>query len=238
MVTLVAVGTLLIAGGPSLAVWLGILQRRAHLLVIAILSAYTWCLSITLASVIWLAIPPLKETYPWVLFVAVSTQELSRFGLFSLFRYMNNSPNGVEVFIRSGPENKLLTGMSVGVGFGLMSVLIHFYSVLLSSFSDDTAIYLLTCPINFFVAAASFSLAFSILQILLGMITWPAYSDREGWPYVLIAYLMHVGITELTLINRRKDGCVIGLGLTWGLLFFLFLFTVFVARRRIRHDIR
>lgn len=237
MVTLVTVGTLFLSAGPPVALWLGMLHRRAHLLVIAILSAFTWCLAIMLASVIWLAIPPLKQVYGWVLFVAVTTQEVFRLLLFITFRVIGRSNTGVQAFIRPGRHNELLTGVSVGVGFSLMSALIHFFSVLADSFADDTAIYTDFCPYNFFVTAASSAMVFSLLQILLGVLAWPAYSDPSGVPIVIFAYFAHLLMSEVTLINRLKGGCKTGLILSWVLVTVIFFITAYIARRRIAaHD--
>lgn len=233
MVTLVAIGTLLIAAGPSIALWLGMLQRRAHLLVIAIISAFTWCLSIMLASIIWFAIPPLKGVYPWVLFVAVTTQELSRLMLFLIFRQVGKVSLGVQVFLRPSPKDTLLTSVSVGVGFALMFPLIHFFSVLADSFADDTAIYVEGCPINFFVAASSFAMAFSLLHILLAVLAWPSYADPDGRFFVILTYLIHLGVSEASLSNRRENGCVIGMGLIWAFVVLLAVFTFFVSKRRV-----
>lgn len=237
MVTLVTVGTLLLSAGPPVALWLGMLHRRAHLLVIAILAAFTWCLAIMLASVIWLAIPPLKQVYGWVLFVAVTTQELFRLLLFIAFRTVGRSYSGVQAFIRPGRQNDLLTGISVGVGFSLMSALIHFFSVLADSFADDTAIYTDFCPYNFFVTAASSAMVFSILQILLGVLAWPSYSDPSGIPFVILAYFAHLLMSEITLTNLAIGGCKLGLSLSWGFIAVFLLITVYIARRRINAQI-
>lgn len=236
MVTLVAVGTVFISAGPSVAIWLGMLQRRAHLLVIAILSAFTWCVAIMLSSVVWLAIPPLRQNYPWVLFVTVTFQEVVRLLLYLLFAFLSRSSDGVGAFLRPGAKNNLLSGLAVGVGYALMSVLINYFSLLIDKFSDDTAIYVDICPINFFVAAASFAMAFSIMHILLGILVWPAYSHAGGTPYVILTYALHLAISEASLANRQNNGCVWGLGLIWGLVVGLFVITVFIARRRVRQE--
>lgn len=236
MVTLVAVGVLLIAGGPSFALWWITLQRHAHLLVIGIFSAFTWCLSMMIAGTIWLAISPLKQKFPWVLFVAVSMQEVMRYALSVVFRFMSRRGEGVEAFLRIGAKNELLTGLSVGVGYALMSVLIQFYSVVADNFADDTAIYTDRCPINFFVAAGSFSLAFSLLHIFLAIFVWPAYSQDGGWQNVVLTYFIHLGLAELSLVNRISNGCVWNLGLTWALVVILALWVTLASRRRVLKD--
>lgn len=235
MVTLVTVGTLLISTGPCIAVWLGMFRRRAHLLVIAIVSAFVWCVSLVLASVIWLAIPPLKDTYGWNLFVAVTSQELFRLGLFLLFRFTGKSSNGIQVFLRVGPRNELLTGLAVGLGFATMSSLIHFFSVLANDYSDDTAIYDPNCPMNFFVGAASFALAFTIMHVMLGILVWPAYSDPDGRNYVLAGYAIHIFFSEMSLGNMKRRGCTWTLPILLSSSLVLSVATAVIARRRIKN---
>lgn len=238
MVTFVAVGTFFIAASPSVALWLAMLQRRAHLLVVSILAAFTWILALILSGAIWFAIPPLKQRYPWVLFTTVLFQELARFVLFLSFRFVARlgDGDGVEAFLRRGTKNEVLSGLAVGVGFALMSVLVNFYSVLADEFSDDTAIYTDTCPINFFVAAASYSLAFSLLHIALGAFVWPAYADSSGWAKVITAFVIHLSIAEATLANRNSDGCVWGIGLVFGLVLLAIVFIFLSSRKRLKSE--
>lgn len=236
MVTLVAVGVLLLSAGPSLAIWWLLLHQNAHLLVIGIFAAFTWCLSMMLSGTIWLAIPPLKQTFPWVLFVAVTMQELMRYAMSFIFRYMSRRGQGVEAFLRQGAKNEMLSGISVGVGYSLMSVLIQFFSIVADNFSDDTAIYTDNCPINFFVAAGSFSLAYSLVHIFLGMYVWPAYSAPGGWDRVLLCYFLHLGLAELSLVNRTNNGCAWNLGLTWALTSIITMSIFVLVRKRIRKE--
>lgn len=185
-----------------------------------------------LSGAIWFAIPPLKEVYGWVLFVTVTMQELLRFVLFLVFRFMARSGDGVDAFLRPGAKDEFLTALSVGVGYALMSVLVNFYSAVVDDFTDDTAIYIDKCSINFFVAAGSFAMAFSFLHILLGMLVWPSYSDDQGWNNILVGYIVHLAIAEATLANRRQNGCEWNLGLVWGLIVLVLFFTIVTTKKR------
>lgn len=216
--------------------WLGILQRRAHFLFIAIIAAFTWCPSLMLSGAVWFAIQPLKQTFPWVLFVTVTFQELFRFLLYYSFRILARTGDVVEAFLPHGAKNNIMTVLSVGVGFALMSVLVNLYSVLADEFWNDTAIYTDICTINLFVEVSGFALAFSVLHILLGILAWPAYSDEKGWDKILIAYVAHLGVEEAMLFNRRAQGCRWNLGLVWGLVACLTVFVFFLSGRRINME--
>lgn len=233
---MVAVGVLFIASGPSLAIWLVILQRRAHLLVIAILSAFTWCLAMMATGIIWLAIPPLRKVHAWTIFVAITMQEALRLALFGVFRFTSRRGEGADVFLRRGAKNELLTGLSVGIGYALMSVLIQFYSLLADEFLDDTAIYIEECPLNFFVAGAGFSLAFSILQMALAVWLWPVYFEDKRWVKILTGYIVHLGLSETSLFNLHKNGCRWNLGLIWTLAVLVTTAIGWKSRERIDKD--
>lgn len=238
MVTMVAIGTLLISTGPAFAIWIIFLMRRAHLMVLSIMSAFMWILSLMLASAVWFMLVPFKEAFAWCLILVVTCQEGFRMLLFLIFRYLNNMSNGVQVFLRPGPKNECLSGMAIGVGYAIMSPLIQFFSILAADYSDDTAIYVAECQHNVFTTAAAYSLAFSVVHILLGILTWPAYSNPNGGRagLVIFAYCIHVFLSLLTLVNLKKQGCVITLSIIMPAAFILSLFTIVVVRRRIKGD--
>jgi hypothetical protein len=149
MVTLVAIGTFLIAASPCLMLLLVVLVPNPHLVVLSVAGAFAWCIALSLSGTVYWMIPPLRDTYPWLLFVTVFFQEVTRLGLYEVFRFMFKSGDGVQAFIRPGAKNDALTGMSIGVGYGLISVFINFYSAVIDEFKNDTAIYTDTCSYVF-----------------------------------------------------------------------------------------
>lgn len=232
MVTVVSIGVLFLSAGPFFALLLVILQRRAHLLVIAILSAFAWCLALMLAAALWLAVTPLKKTYPWVLFLSVTMQEIARLALSIGFRALGRLGENVQAFLRPGIKNQFRTSAAVGAGFGFMSIAVNFYSLVASELSDDTALYVERCPVNFVVAGALFALAFYILHILFAIIAWPSYYIERGWVGIVVTYGLHLGTSEVTLLNRRQDGCVRGLIAIWSTVAILFYLTIRLTKYR------
>jgi hypothetical protein len=235
MVTMVAIGSGLIAIGPSLATLLLIVLPNPHLVVITIISAFTWSIAMSISGIIYLAIRPIRTAYPALLVVTVVIEELARFGLFEGFRSMFKSGDGVQAFIRPGPKNELLTGISVGVGYGVMSIFVNFYYAVLDDFWDDTAIYTDKCGINFFVAASAYACVFSVLHVMLGVLAWPAYTNRD-WAYIVAALAIHLGYAMGTLANRRDGGCTWGIGMMVGLVSGMSIATLVVAYRRIKKE--
>jgi Aph-1 protein len=89
--------------------------------------------------------------------------------------------------------------------------------------------------LNFFVAASLYAHAFSILHIILGVLVWPAYAKRR-WAFIAVAFVLHLGVSEATLANRRVGGCQWGLGVVYGLVILVSLGTLYVANRRIAKE--
>jgi Aph-1 protein len=235
MVSLVAVGTFLIAAGPVLALILVVLLPNPHLVVLATIAAFTWSLAMSLSGAVYWMIPPLRQAYPWLLFVTVTMQEGTRLGLYEVFRYMFRSGDGVQAFLRPGAKNETLTGLSIGAGFGFLSVLVNFYSAVIDEFRDDTAVYTDTCSLNFFVAASLYALAFAVLHVTVAVLVWPAYTDRN-WAYIFAGYFLHLGVAEATLANRRNGGCHWGIGLVYVLVLLATVGTAVLSSVRIRKE--
>ena len=228
-----AIGTFLIAAGPVTALFLALLRAQPHLLVISICSAFTWCLSMILAGALWLAVVPLKQTYPWVLFLAVTFQELFRLLLYLTFYYIQTIDDGIKSFLRTGTKNRILTGVSVGIGFSALGVLINYFTLLVDFDVHDTAIYIEMCPnINFWVAGGSLALAYSVLHIVLGVLVWEMYVEKK-WAKVGGVYVLHLAIAELGLGSRVRNGCQWTIPVVFIVVGILTVFTVFVCRKRI-----
>lgn len=232
MVTLLAVGVLLIALGPTVGIAVVLLLPRPHLTIISVLAAFFYILALALSAAIWHAIPPLKEVYPYVLFLAAAVQELLRYGLHELFQYLLGLGDGADAFLRPGPINVTLTGIAVGTGFGLVSVLTNLVSFMADHYMEDTAIYTDRCPINFFVAAGTLAAAYSILHVVLAVWVWPFYTERR-WLGVAAVGALHVGVAMASLGNRVDNGCRWTLGMVLGMVAITTVVVVVVTMRRV-----
>jgi len=222
---LVSVGCLFLSLSATL-VWGGyVLLPRPHLFITATISSSFYIFAQMLAAALWFAIPPLKQTYPWVLFLTVTIQELFRYLLFFTFNFMARYGEGVKAFLRTGTLNQLQTAFAVGVGYALLAVLISYVSVVGDNYWFDQSIYIPACPeMNFFVAGAALSLAYSIMHMALGLLAWPYYKTRN-YLFVFGVYLLHLGLTMASLGNRNNGGCVYTMGIVWGLVVLLCILT-------------
>ncbi|GAB0489922.1 hypothetical protein MMPV_001149 [Pyropia vietnamensis] len=232
MVTLLAVGVLLIALGPTVGIALVLLLPRPHLTIISVLSAFFYILALAVSAAIWHAIPPAKSTYWYILLLTATVQEILRYSLHELFQYLLGLGDGADAFLRPGPINVTLTGIAVGTGFGLVSVLINLVSFMADHYMEDTAIYIDKCPINFFVAAGTLAAAYSILHVLLAVCVWPFYTERR-WLGIAAVSALHVGIAMASLGNREDKGCTWTLGMVLGMIATATVVVVVVTMRRV-----
>mmetsp|Transcript_14238 Transcript_14238/g.30672 ORF Transcript_14238/g.30672 Transcript_14238/m.30672 type:complete len:273 (-) Transcript_14238:1022-1840(-) len=233
---LVSVGNLFLSLSATL-VWGGyVVIPRPHLFITATISACFYIFAQMLASALWFAIPPLKQEYPWVLFLTVTIQELMRWLMFTVFNWMSRYGEGVKAFLRDGTINRLQTGFAVGVGYALLSVLISYTAVVADNYWFDQSIYMPACPeINVFVAGAALALAFSIMHMALALLVWPMYALRR-YIGVAVVYVLHLGTTMAALGNRNQGGCTYTMGIVWALVGCTSIVAAVATQRTISKD--
>lgn len=232
---LVMTGTFFIAGAPSLALIFCVLVPQSHLLILSILGAFMWSLAMMLSGIIYLAIPPLRNTPAWSVFVAVTMQEAMRFALHAIFRTMARAGDGIDAFLRPGVHNELKSGMAIGVGFAFLSAMVNFFSPVIDEFRSNTAIYIPNCPVNFVVAAAVYALAFSLMHIALGVLVWPAYSEDPSWLKMLIGYALHLATAFATLGNETIH-CRATFGIVYALVAGIVVLTALQSNQRVKKE--
>mmetsp|Transcript_25288 Transcript_25288/g.99863 ORF Transcript_25288/g.99863 Transcript_25288/m.99863 type:complete len:124 (+) Transcript_25288:568-939(+) len=118
-----------------------------------------------------------------------------------------------------------------------MSALVNYVAYLHDFYTQDASIYTNLCPINFWVASASFACAFSILHIVLSTLAWQAYVVENRWMKVsnlFLIYLVHLGFAELGLGNLSANGCIWTMAVTWSVLGALCLLTTYFTLKSLK----
>lgn len=69
-----AIGAALLAFGPPAVFFFGFIAPRSQLLIMSVLAAFVWVVAITIAGIVWVAIPPLQDATALHLPVAVLVQ--------------------------------------------------------------------------------------------------------------------------------------------------------------------
>lgn len=236
---MVTYGVLFISSSPSIAVTLMVLVPNSHLLVVAVLSAFTWCVAMMLAAVVWRAVVPLQAKTEWSIWLAVTAQELLRLGLHRVFLQLSKRGEGVQALLRPGAQNDIFSGLAVGAGYALLASLVNFFTTVSDNFASSSAIYVENCRINFIVASASNALALNILHICLGVLLWPKYSNRDWALQAFITYAFHLAIAEATTSwANPKVQCTGEIGIVFSLVFVVFVYTVIASIRSLKKESR
>mmetsp|Transcript_13534 Transcript_13534/g.40121 ORF Transcript_13534/g.40121 Transcript_13534/m.40121 type:complete len:101 (-) Transcript_13534:691-993(-) len=71
-------GAALVAFAPGAAVLLFLAWQRPHLVVLKFMGAVAWLFAMLALAIIWVAIPPAKEAFGWVVIMATLVQEGAR----------------------------------------------------------------------------------------------------------------------------------------------------------------
>jgi len=143
----------------------------------------------------------------------------------------------IQCFVRFGRKSVVVQGVAIGAAWGVMSALVNYVAYLHDFYTQDASIYTNLCPINFWVASASFACAFSILHIVLSTLAWQAYVVENRWMKVsnlFLIYLVHLGFAELGLGNLSANGCIWTMAVTWSVLGALCLLTTYFTLKSLK----
>lgn len=231
MTWLGAAGGALVAFGPLTALAIFVVARRSHLSIIAVVAAFAWMLSNVLAAVVWVAIPPLKSEWFWVLPSGVAVQELCRWLFFrgyarverAIKRALDASAADEDMGERDEVLTDLSSSLSAGTGYGLMQAVIVYGSVLENGFGDGTY-FTAQCPWSLFTMMSLTTCCVSISQVAWMILAFDGYR-RRSWPRVAGLVALHLGSSMATLMNQQYTLCQLGLMLQ----FFLTLLSVLAA---------
>ena len=196
-------GCLFIAFGPSMAMFYFTIVQHPIRVIILVVGAFFWLMSLLLSALLWLAVVPLKAELAFSLIFSVLFQELMRFALFKL---LSKAEAGLG-YALTEEEKRSITGHRLsyvlGFGFGLMDGCFSIVNVLdlasgpgnvgLSSLSD-----------NFFIESAFLTNCFILLHICWNVITFKLLKDKH---YIQCSALvaLHAVCSCVTLFNTQYN---------------------------------
>jgi len=198
-------GCALTAYGTPLAMFLFTISSDPVKIIILILSAFFWLLSLLLSAILWTAVVPLKEELAFGLVFSVLFQELFRFLIYLMLNkadtYLKKLTENEETQIFA---NKHILAYVVGLGFGLMSGAFSLVNVLADSLGPGT-VGRNGEPQNFFIVSALMTLCMVMLHTTWGVIFFSSLDSGTYWQtgYVL---LTHMTVSCLSLLNSAGEG--------------------------------
>lgn len=189
------------AYGTPLALFAFTIAKDPVKIIILILSAFFWLLSLLFSSILWIAVVPLKDQLAFGLVFSVLFQELFRFLIYLMLKkadtYLKKLTENEETQIFA---NKHMLAYVVGLGFGLMSGAFSLVNVLADSLGPGT-VGMKGEPQNFFMVSASMTLCMILLHTAWGVIF---FSSLDTGTYWLTAYvvLSHMFVSCMSLLNQ------------------------------------
>ncbi|XP_076808776.1 gamma-secretase subunit Aph-1b-like [Clavelina lepadiformis] len=209
MPLMVFFGCMFVAFGPSLALFVFTVMKFPLRIILLVVGAFFWLLSLLFSALLWLAVVPLREELAFSLVFSVIFQELMRFALFKL---MNKAETGLEDAL-SEEERRSIASHKLsyvsGFGFGLMSGLFSVINVLSNSIGPGNVGITGASP-NFFLVSSFLASSFILLNTFWNVIIFNAYKKRKLAP-IAIVILMHMLVSCLTLLNTLPHSIYVSL---------------------------
>merc|ERR1712112_35379 len=175
--------------------------------IILILSAFFWLLSLLLSATLWTAVVPLKEELAFGLVFSVLFQELFRFLIYLLLdradTYLKKLTENEETQIFA---NKHILAYVVGLGSGLMSGAFSLVNVLAASLGPGTLGFNGE-PHNFFIVSAVMTLCMVLLHTSWGVIFFSSLDTGTYWQTGFVV-VSHMFVSCLSLLNSQQSGAM------------------------------
>jgi len=200
-------GCALTAYGTPLALFLLTISSDPVKIIILILSAFFWLLSLLLSAILWTVVVPLKEELAFGLVFSVLFQELFRFLIYLLLdradTYLKKLTETEETQIFA---NKHILAYVVGLGFGLMSGAFSLVNVLAASLGPGTLGFNGE-PHNFFIVSAVMTLCMVLLHTSWGVIFFSSLDTGTYWQTGFVV-VSHMFVSCLSLLNSQQSGAM------------------------------
>jgi len=198
-------GCALTAYGTPLALFLITISSDPVKIIILILSAFFWLLSLLLSAILWIAVVPLKEELAFGLVFSVLFQEVFRLLIYLLLNkadtYLKKLTETEETQIFA---NKHILAYVVGLGFGLMSGAFSLVNVLAASLGPGTLGFNGE-PHNFFIVSAVMTLCMILLHTAWGVIFFSGLDTGTYWQAIFVV-VSHMFVSCLSLLNSHQGG--------------------------------
>jgi len=200
-------GCALTAYGTPLSLFLITICSDPVKIIILILSAFFWLLSLLLSAILWTAVVPLKEELAFGLVFSVLFQETFRFLIYLLLdradSYLKKLTETEETQIFA---NKHILAYVVGLGFGLMSGAFSLVNVLAASLGPGTLGFNGE-PHNFFIVSAIMTLCMILLHTAWGVVFFSSLDTGTYWQTAFVV-VSHMFVSCLSLLNSHQSGAL------------------------------
>lgn len=207
-------GTMFLAFAVPLSVFFWVVRKSPKLVIVMTTSSFVWLLAALATSIVWVAVPPLKGELWWAVLWGVLFQEVGRWLMWRLLKKAESGLNSLAADgeVKITREKQALTA---GLGYGLMSTVMQFTSVLDSATGPGTLPARGCKSMSLFVISAIITSMLCALHILWSVIFNRAMEEKTlrgthlglaDWK-IFFVVLSHAGFSFLTLNNEAEGSC-------------------------------
>lgn len=194
-------GCLFIAFGPAASIILFTVVRYPLRIILLVVGAFFWLISLLASSLVWLAVVPLKDQLAFGLFVSVILQETFRFALYKL---MKKADTGLRDSLSEEEQasiEKHRLSFVLGLGFGLMSGCFSILNPLSQAWGPGN-VGINGNSSSFFLVSSFMTNAFILLNTFWMVIFFEGMR-RKRYMSLCAVVASHLLLSGLTLLNSR-----------------------------------
>ena len=197
-------GLLMIAFGPSVALFVFTISKCPVRIILFVVGCFLWLFSLLLSALVWQMTPSLKEQLAFVLAFSVVFQELARFTLYKLFQ---RAAKGFKEVL-SETESKSISGdrlsYVLGFGFGFMNAFVSYDNVLMH-LSGPATVGIQGHLSNYFFISAWITNTLVFNNIFWTIISFKLWKNNSYIVYSLVP-ITHFLVSYLTLLEPTIIG--------------------------------
>uniref|UniRef100_A0A1A9V6W9 Gamma-secretase subunit Aph-1 n=1 Tax=Glossina austeni TaxID=7395 RepID=A0A1A9V6W9_GLOAU len=194
-------GCSMIAFGPPLALFIFTIANDPIRIIILIVAAFFWLVSLLASSIVWYAIVPLRKFLAFGVVFSVLFQEGFRY---IIYRILRRTEQGLQVVAEDTRviENKHILAYVSGFGFGIISAMFALVNVLADMWGPAT-LGLKGGSEVFFLVSSAQALSICLLHTFWSVIFYNAFDTNN---YIHIAYVIttHMVVSLVTLLNAQE----------------------------------
>ncbi|KAK1411528.1 hypothetical protein QVD17_38078 [Tagetes erecta] len=215
------IGYVLLALGPSLALFVTLISTKPFLILILLSSTLVWLISLIVLSGFWKVFLPIKTTALWPYAILILTSVVFQEGLrLILWRGYKKMEDMLDAFAdrvakpRLYLTDKMQIALAGGLGHGVAHAVFFCLGLLTPSFGPAT-FYVDKCSYApFFLISAIISLAFVTIHTFSMVIAFNGYAQGNKTDQLIVP-AVHLIAGMLTLVNLASSGCVVGIPLLY-----------------------
>ncbi|CAG0916494.1 unnamed protein product [Notodromas monacha] len=200
MAYLECIGCTLLAFGPPLAMFLVTIASDPIRIIIMIVSAFFWLMSLLATGIVWFAVVPLRTTLEFGVVFSIIFQEVFRFLLYLVIR---KAEKGLQMVADGhtilADNHRDMMAYVCGFGYGVMSGAFGFVNVVRDCWGPGT-VGLRGNPIEFFPTSAALALSMILLHTCWGVIFFHSLTERR-YVGVVAVVVSHFIVSGLTFLN-------------------------------------